>query len=253
MTTAVSREPPRAPKDGIADAQASDQLARWLENLPEDFSDDSAELIETTLTAVRRADYFRKARTVVRVRMPLFVVIGSSPAEESTEQPETASLQQDSASLAHLLQLITEWADVMGRISPNQERTFIRVLNEQLRELQPSAMMMRLVRSSGELLLINDKPSPKATEGPLFSLRQMQAKACLAVALSRIVYKTEAILLFDEPEKGFPASLGRDLTDFVVKISKSSQCLYSYSEADIFPEDVEGRRYAAAELDLVAK
>ncbi len=240
------------PSDRVKDS-LKDQLAHWLEKLPANLPDDCKELAERLLTAVRRADYFRRARTIVRIRMPLLVVIGSSPPGGTNGQPGSASQLQDSASLAHLLQLITEWADTMGRISPDQERTFIRVLNEQLGELQPSSMKMRLVRSSGELLLINDKPSPKTSDGPLFSLRQMQAKACLAVALSRIIYKTEAILLFDEPETGFPPPLHRDLTDFVLKISKTSQCLYSYSEADIFPQDVGGRRYVAAELDLMTK
>jgi hypothetical protein len=152
------------------------------------------------------------------------------------------------------LHLISERANALDQISTSEERAFLRELNEQLRELQPPSMMMQLVRSSsGELMIINDKPSPRATDGPLFSLRQMQAKACLAVALSRIVYKTEAILLFEQPEMGFPQALHLDLSDFVVNISKTSQCLYSFSDDDIFPEDVQCRRYSAVELDLTAE
>jgi hypothetical protein len=78
----------------------------------------------------------------------------------------------------------------------------------------------------------------------------MQTKACLAVAFSRIAYKTEPILLFDEPEQALPSTLHGELADFVIDISNTCQCLYSFDEIDIFPKDITGRRYSAAELEM---
>ena len=239
------------PSDRIKD-NLKDQLTHWLEDLPPDLWESSRERIETTLTAVRRADHFHTARTLVRSRMPLFVVIGSvgSSVESFTGKSKTG-LELDSASLQHLLQLISERADALGEQSKSHERAFLKELNDQIGTLQPVSMMMRLDRSStGELLLVNEKPTAEATDGPLFSLRQMQAKACLAVALSRIAYKTEAILLFDEPERGFPETLHGELADFVINIAKTSQCLYCFSEVNIFPDDAVGRQYRAAELAI---
>jgi hypothetical protein len=240
------------PADRIKD-KLKDQLAHWLRNLPSELWESSRQLIETTLTAVRRADHFHSAREIVQTRMPLFVVIGGPGSSAGKlDRTTTAGLEQDSASLQHLLQLISERAKALGEQSKSDERAFLKELNGQLRALQPLSMMMRIERSAtGELLIINDKPVPRAADGPLFSLRQMQAKACLAVALSRIAYQTEAILLFDEPERGFPETLHGELTDFVINIAKTSQCLYCFSEADIFPADAAGRQYSAADLEMI--
>lgn len=241
------------PFDRIKD-KIKDQLAHWLKDLPPEIQQNSPELIKEMLMHIHRADYFEAARDIVRVRMPLFVVVGSSCASATALGPgRIPSLNQDSASFQHMLQLIAEKCRVVGQKSASEERVFIRELNEQINAVQPANMMMRLDRSaSGELLLRNDKPASKEKNDSLFSFRQMQAKTCLAIALSRIVYKTEAILLFDEPERGFPESLQRDLIDFIINISKISQCLYAYSRIDIFPEDAAGKLYNAAELDMAA-
>ncbi len=241
------------PSDRIKD-KIKDQLGHWLKDLPPVIRQNSQQLIDATLAGVNRVDHFGAARDIVRARMPLFVVVGSScTSANGLGTGELASLDQDSASFRHLLQSIAERARAIGQKSASEERAFLRGLNELLQEVQPPSMMMRLDKSaSGELLLKNDKPAPKENEVWLFSLRQMQAKACLAIALSRLVYKTEAILLFDEPEAGFPESLHKELIDFIISISETSQCLYSYSRGDIFPKDAAGREYSATELGMVA-
>jgi hypothetical protein len=235
-------------KDGI-----KDQLAQCLRDLPPEVQQNSKKLLEATRSSVHRVDHFETARETVRARMPLFVVVGSS--YKSVKEPgpgAIASLDQNSASFDHLLQLIAERASVIGQESASDERLFLRKLNEELSAVQPRSMMMRLDKSAGGILLKNDKLTSKASDGPLFSLRQMQAKACLAISFSRIVYNTEAILMFDEPERGFPEALHKDLIDFIMHISKFSQCLYTYSQSDIFPKDIAARQYTADDLNMVA-
>jgi hypothetical protein len=56
--------------------------------------------------------------------------------------------------------------------------------------------------------------------------------------------------LFDGPEQVLPSTLHRELADFVIDISNTCQCLYSFDEIDIFPNDITGRRYSAAELEM---
>ena len=230
------------------------QLAQWLSKLPPEIQQNFKESIEATRAGIHRVDCFETARDIVRTRMPLFVVVGSSYKSVKLIGPGAiASLDQDSASFRHLLQLVAEKANAIGEKSASEERLFLQELNEQLGAVQPPAMMLRLDKStSGEFLLKNDKPTPTASDGPLFTLRQMQAKACLAVAISRIAYKTEAILMFDEPAIGFPETLHKDLLDFVMLISKTSQCLYFYSRFDIFPKELVDKLYSAAELAMVA-
>jgi hypothetical protein len=239
------------PSDRIK-SNIKDELADWLLDLLPKVRQDSRELIQKALTDVQRVEYFEAARDIIRNRMPLFVVIGSfSTSAKNIGSGSIASFEQDPTSFQHLLQLIAERARAIGQKSANGERVFLRELNEQLSAVQPPTMDMWLDKSvTGELLLKNNKPNPKATDRFLFPLRQIEAKACLAVALSRIVYKTEAILLFDEPERGLPEVFQEELADFIVDISKTSQCLYAYSNVDIFPKDAVGRQYSAAELDM---
>ena len=229
-----------------------DQLSHWLKELPPEVQQESKKRIEALRTGVHRVDHFEAARAIVRTRMPLFVVLGT-PCEPAGE-PDSgilAGLDRDSASFAHLLQCIAERANVLAQKSASEERAFLRKLNDQLGEVQPPAMMLRLEKSAaGAVLLKNDKPVSMASDGPLFALRRMQAKACLAVALSRIVSKTEAILMFDDPERGLPEALHQDLVDFVTHISKSSQCLYAYSRSNIFRKDAAVRQYTTDDLAM---
>lgn len=235
------------PADRIKD-QLKDQLKEWLDGLPAKLQENSMELLETTMKIVDRVDHFQVAREVVERRMPLFVLVGSN---RSTGRQ--IGEQRNSSSFSNLLQLISDRASVLGQQSKSDQRIFLQELNNQLLALQPSTMKMRLKQSdTGELLLFNDEPAAEPAEGPLFRLRQMQAKTCMAVAFSRIVYKTEAILLFDEPENDVSPALHEDLIDFITSISKNSQCLYCFSGKTIFPQDAIGRQYSAAELEMTA-
>jgi hypothetical protein len=76
----------------------------------------------------------------------------------------------------------------------------------------------------------------------------MKAIACLAIAFSRTAYRTEPILLFTGPEQSLPGTFHSELADFIIKLSTTCQCLYSFSGTDIFPKDINGRRYSAEDL-----
>lgn len=242
------------PADRIKN-ELQDQLAHWLQNLPPELWESSRQLIEKTITAVMRAEHFQAARNIVRSRLPLFVVLGScDPSSSSLDQKTISGSQQNSASIHHLLDLISNRAKLLANESRSDEQTFIDELNEQLATLQFFGKMLRIDRSqTGVLLMIDGKPVQMSTNGSLSSLRQMQAKACLAIASSRVVYRTEPILLFDGPEQALPNTLHGELAKFVVDISNTCQCLYSFSDVDIFPDGVAGRLYSAAELISTGK
>lgn len=226
------------PTDRIKN-ELQDQLAHWLQNLPSELQRSSRQLIETTLAAVMRAEHFKAARKIVRTRLPLFVVLGGS--------------EPDSASLHNLLQLISDRARSLGKESINDENPFLHELNDHLEKLPFSGMLHIDNSPTGVLLTIDGKPVHMATDGPLSSLRQMQAKASLAIAFSRVAYRTEPILLFAGPEQTLPNTLHAELADFVIDMSNICQCLYSFSDIDIFPNDVAGRRYSAADLSMAEK
>lgn len=240
---------PLKPTDRIKN-ELQEKLAHWLGNLPSELQNSSRQLIETTISAVMRADHFQTARNIVCTRLPLFVVLGSSdPPSGTLEQKTTSGTELDSASLHNLLHLIANNAKSQAKESINGERTFLDELNEQLEKLQFSGMKLRIDNSpAGVSLTIDGKPVLLPKDGPLSLLRQMQAKACLAVALSRAACKPEPILLFAGPERALPDTLHGELANFVINISNTCQCLYSFSNVDIFPNHVADRRYNAADL-----
>lgn len=61
-------------KDGL-----DNRLASWLTSLPDTISAGSPQLIEAMLDAIRRAEHFHRARTIVERRLPLFMVLKTSP------------------------------------------------------------------------------------------------------------------------------------------------------------------------------
>ncbi|NOR23871.1 MAG: hypothetical protein GQ542_05660 [Desulforhopalus sp.] len=245
---------PLKPADRIKN-ELQEKLAHWLENLPSELQNSSRQLIESTISAVMRADHFHTARDIVCTRLPLFVVLGNSTPPSSILDQKTASSTDLNADFLHsLLHLIASNAKSQAKESKNGGRTFFEELNEQLVTLQFSGMKLRIDRSpAGILLTIDGKPVQLSKDEPLSLLRQMQTKACLAVALSRTAYKTEPILLFAGPERALPDTLHGELADFVINIAKTCQCLYSFSDVDIFSNDVADRRYNAADLCMAGE
>ncbi|MGB3209976.1 MAG: hypothetical protein WBB19_04640 [Desulforhopalus sp.] len=236
------------PVDRIKDT-LQNQLVNWLQNLPPEIQKDSAQLIETTTTAVLRAEHFHAARNIVRNRLPLFVELGCpNPTPDSHQQQAVIDANRDEASPQHLLDLISRRVESLGGTSNKEVQIFLNELNERLEALQFTDMSLRIDRTkTGDVQLTGDNLHYDDDE-PLSSLRQMQAKACLAIAFSRTAYRTEPILLFTGPDQSLPDTLHGQLADFIINISNTCQCLYSFSGTDIFPKDIDGRRYRAEDL-----
>lgn len=231
------------PTDRIKD-ELQEKLAHWLKSLPSTLQKNSQQLIETTMSAVMRAEHFHTARDIVCTRLPLFVVLGNSNPVSGTQGKKANSLH-------NLLHLIANRAKSLANNSMIGEKKFFDELNEQLTTSTFSNMTIQLDRSSkGLLTMIDGEPIQMTTDEPLSTFRQMQAKAYLAVAFNRVANKTEPILLFAEPEQTLPSTLHDELADFVINISKTCQCLYSFSDIDIFPTMTDCKRYNATELNL---
>ena len=223
------------PSDRIKD-DLLDSLAQWLQNLPAKIQEKSRQLIATTLTAVLRASNFQVARNIILARLPLFVVLGSSDSE--------------STSLLDLLQMISlKTASSTGNASVDKQ-TFLDRLNNQLAMLQFSGLTLQIDASptAAVSLMLDGKSLSIVPKKPLATLRQLQATACLAIAFSRVVNKAEPILLFTGPEQSLPHALHKELADFVIDTAQTCQCLYSWSDSDIFQNNIAGRRYTAADF-----
>jgi hypothetical protein len=224
------------PTDRIKD-ELQEQLAKWLQNLPSELQKNSGQLIESTLTAVKRADHFQAARDIVQTRLPLFVVLDSS--------------RSPSTSLQSLVHLVSDKADLLNRKSNDDKQKFLDELNNELEKLPFSNMMLRINYSPAGLSLNCDgKPEEISTATSRDLFKQIEMKVVLASAFSRVVYKTEPILLFTGPEQSLPNTIRSKFADFVINVADTCQCLLSYSDGDIFPGDVSARRYSAADLDI---
>jgi len=215
------------PTDRIKN-ELQDKLERWLQNLPFELQENSRQLIDTTLTAIRRADHFQAARDIVRARLPLFVVIDSSCP--------------GATALDGLVQLVSDQAQALGKISNADRRTFLDELNNNLLKSKFYDMQLRIDDSQPGVSLYR--------EGAPDLFRQIQAQVTLAAAFSHVVYKTEPILLFIGPGQSLPKTIRSQLADFVINVADTCQCLFSYSNVNIFPDDVSAGQYTAADLDM---
>ena len=210
------------PTDRII-GQLPDTLVRWLHTLPQEMQKNCRQLIEETDTKIMRAVHFQTARDIVRTRLPLFVVLGTDPELLSVDS---------------LLQLISQRAHAGKEQSPGEARLFLDKLNEQLADLQFSGIRLQLEQITADL-------------AHLSLLQQMQAKAALAIAYSRIVCQSEPILLFAGPERQLPVDLHPELADFILDVSATCQCLCCYGEVNVFPINRAQKHYNGAEDSLV--
>ena len=133
--------------------------------------------------------------------------------------------------------------------STDSELTFMDEINNQLTNLKFSGLTLQFEKKGQDVSLkFCGSQGTCSGQEPLAPLRHLQADACLAVALSRVVCGSDPILLFNGADHHLPEKLRRELAEFVMDISKTCQCLYTYNHASIFPEKTEGRSYRAAEL-----
>lgn len=186
-----------------------DQLLQWLHQLPPKVQQSAEQQIAATRTAILRAAHFQDARVLVRRHLPPLVVLGVEP---------------ELLSVASLLQLIARQTE------PGKEHSFIDTLNEQLSTLPFLQQKLQLADFAETTLAL----SP---------LEQMQAKAALAIAYSRIACGTEPILLFAAPERRLSADLHAELADFIQTVATTCQCLYCYGEIDIMLNKADYKHY----------
>lgn len=228
------------PTDRIKDT-LQDQLTDWLQNLPSEISDSYRELIETTRIAVLRAAHFQDARTILLRRLPLFFILRKCSIFGKKERALP--------SFHDLLHLLSIKVSAAGEKSAPNKQTFLDEINNHLEKLSFTDVTLQIDSTADGLSpRINNKPTHRSTNKPRLLLNQIQAEACLTIALSRVAYRTEPILLFDSPEEALPSTLHGELADFIITISQSFQCLYVAGKVDIFPEKSVGRHYKATDL-----
>lgn len=210
------------PADRIV-GPVQDHLAQWLQQLPPDLQHSARQQIATTRSAIMRATHFTSARELVRRRLPLFVILGIKPELRSA---------------ASLLQLISQQVQTGDKSAPDGDRLFVDTLNNQLENLPFPTQKLHLEHFPAKIAAL----SPFA---------QMQAKAALAIAYSRLVCRTEPIVLFAGPERQLGAELHHELADFIRNVAEICQCLYCYGEVDIFPNKAGHKHYNSAEDSLL--
>ena len=218
------------------------QLTSWLKNISPFLNESSQQLIETTLTMICRTDHFEAARAVVSDRLPFFVFL------DVKQQPKN-NFNHTSIARSDLMHLAKTRSRLHPSKSTDYELTFMDEINNQLTNLKFSGLTLQFEKKGQDVSLkFCGSQGTCSGQEPLAPLRHLQADACLAVALSRVVCGSDPILLFNGADHHLPEKLRRELAEFVMDISKTCQCLYTYNHASIFPEKTEGRSYRAAEL-----
>lgn len=236
------------PTDRIVDGLAGTLLQR-MDKLPQQVRENLNNLMDTVQTGVRRAEYFKAAREIVYYRIPLLVVIGCPGSPGETEHP---GLAFDSTSCDNLLKLIEKHIDKTRQREADGKDLFLKRLEKQLEAVQPPDMKLSLEgTATGKILLKNRGQLCTGTGDPQSLLQQLQAKTCLAIAISREIYKTEPILMFDQPETGLPKAFHDRLTSFIISVSKFCQCFSTSNLFEIYENGFPGRKYSLDELGMV--
>lgn len=239
------------PEDRIKN-EVQDSLVSWLRQLPAELLENQKLLIKKTITAVMRADHFQTARQMVQRRLPLFVFFSDIELEKYSSKKKITTTQPPNFKWLHNLpQLIENTIRTTENDQSAAVQRYVDAMNRQLSTMQDIDFDLRLENSlSGLKYSINNKPLSGETIDPAESFMQLQAEAWLAIAFSRLSCTTEPIFLFAGPELTLPKSLHTHLAEFVSNISRSCQCLYSFSDIDIFSTFQPDRRFTAAELQM---
>lgn len=222
-------------KDGLAG-----NITNWLISLPNSIGESARQRKENMLTSVRRAEHFHRARTLVEQRLPLFMVLKTSPISQDPYP----------SPLFSLIDRITDRCKDLSRKSEHEPRNFLAQLNRHLSTMRFSGMILR-IEATGAGFALSSTPALETRHAtPRSAFKYLQAAALLTIAYSRVVCRTEPVLLFDSPERSLPAALHPDLADFILRIAEFCQCLYGYTSVDIFPPDQDIKRYTATELTM---
>lgn len=207
------------PTDRIKE-QLLEDLVSWLQNLPSKLQEKSGELIANILLTVMRASHFHTAKKIVRQRLPLFVLL------DGYVEPTTDISEQILGVLPELLQPGSDFQKTIAAV------------NRQLPTLQFPGIALQLNENAKTpdalSIIINNQSPSQLKEGHSAPLRQLQAKAMLAIARSRLSGKADPIFLFTAPHETLAPALHFELREFVLSLSKQYQCLYSFNQNKFF-------------------
>jgi hypothetical protein len=238
---------PLRPADRIRNG-IQKELAGWLEDLPPGLSADWQQQLDQISAAVLRAEHFQTARQIIEARLPLFFVLGGTPWPGAVSRPQRPGQMTDASPLTTLIHLIKDQVSTMAR-DATDSRLLLEELNNHLARPPFASVAPRLTGSGGALSIVfapdHRRQSPAVLRSPIAALK---TAACLAMAYSRVVCRTEPVLLFEGPERRLAATDQADLADFTIQIAESCQCLYGYQTTDIFRKLPELKRTTAAEL-----
>ncbi len=186
---------------------------------------------------------------MVETRLPLFFILGSDPWSGAGSGPHPPGQMTDASPLTALIHLIKDQVTAMAQERSDTRPPLLEELNSHLASPPFAAVAPRLAGSREALSILfspdHRRQSPAAPRSPLAALK---AAACLAMAYSRVICRTEPVLLFDGPERRLAETDQADLADFIIQVAESCQCLYGYQTTDIFQKLPELKRTTAAEL-----
>ncbi len=240
---------PLRPTDRIRN-DLQKRLAAWLADLHPVLPADSQRLFDAILAAVLRSAHFHQAKQLLETRLPLFLVLGGASWSGAASGPRPPGRLTDASPLTALIHLIKDQVTAMAR-DATDTRPLLEELNGHLASPPFAAVAPRLAGSRETLSILfapdHRRQSPASPRSPLAALK---TAACLAMAYSRVVCRTEPVLLFDGPERRLAATDQAGLADFLTRIAEFCQCLYGYQSTDIFRKLPDLKRTTAADLAI---
>ncbi len=213
-------------------------LSRWLYEMMS-AAPQKEQLLHPLLLKVNRAQYFKQARTLLDKHLPLFVRIDIGDGDTNSS----------CSSLSRLLDIYEKRITTIHPGMDRQDLSFMERLDREFSELAFLEPDIHICSDKNDIKpIISYKGQRYKKITMLDNILQVQIISALAIVLSRILYSSDPLLIFENSgQKTVPESQW-SLIKQIKKIADHCQCIFGTGNNEIFNKEHDGIHYRQEEI-----